>query len=492
MGGAEEKMRFVLFVVCCLVAGIASGFAQSVSTQHEAAATPLSAQPVSPPAEQQAAEPAEQPAAPPVEQAAKPVEQSATPQAEQAEKPVEQSATPPVEQAEKQDEQPVAPPADQAAKPTEQSAAPPIEQAAKPAEQPAAQPVEQTAIPAEQAVAQPAEPAAEQPAAKAAEQPDAQPGAKKVATAAEPACPGHPDAIGTSRVITIPAGDVSLLGTIQYKKTLPLKDHEVVLTFDDGPIPPYTNSILDTLAKNCVKATYFMVGEMARHYRYLVRRVYNEGHSIGTHTQHHPYAMQRLSLQRVASEVDGGIASVESALGDPKAISPFFRIPGLGRTNAIEHFLEHRGLVTWSADIDTNDWWRGTTPGALIQRTMRRLNAKGRGILLMHDIHPATALALPALLKRLKEGGYHVVQVVAAGERPKTLPEVVATPAEKENWPRVLHAKSEKNDAATSALRHRVKSATASRHRHRAAKYKTTAKINYTANAIIDRNKPYY
>jgi peptidoglycan/xylan/chitin deacetylase (PgdA/CDA1 family) len=506
MGGAEEKMRFVLFVVCCLIAGIASGFAQSVSTQHEAAATPLSAQPVSPPAEQQAAEPVEQPAAPPVEQAAKPVEQSATPPVEQAEtpveqsatplvehaaKPVEQSATPPVEQAEKQGEQPVAPPADQAAKPTEQSAAPPIEQAAKPAEQPAAQPVEQTAIPAEQAVAQPAEPAVEQPAAKPAEQPDAQPSAKKVATAAEPACPGHPDAIGTSRAITIPAGDVSLLGTIQYKKTLPLKDHEVVLTFDDGPIPPYTNSILDTLAANCVKATYFLVGEMAHARPYLVRRIYNEGHSIGTHTQHHPFAMQHLSMQRVEREVDGGIESVESALGDPKAISPFFRIPGLGRTNAIEHFLEHRGLVTWSADVDTNDWWRGTTPSALIQRAMRRLNAKGRGILLMHDIHPATALALPALLKRLKESGYHVVQVVAAGERPKTLPEVVATPAEKENWPRVLHAKSGKNDAATSALRHRVKRAIANRHRHRAARHTTAAKIDYTANARFDRNRPF-
>jgi len=462
-------------------------------------------QPVAQPADQ-AAKPTEQSAEPPIEQAAKPAQQPAAQPVEQAAKPVEQSTTPPVEQAEKQGEQPVAQPADQAAKPTEQSAAPPIEQAAKPAEQPAAQPVEQAAkpteqpaaqpveqaaIPDEQPVAKPAEPAAEQPAAKPAEQPNAQPGAKKVATATEPACPGHPDAIGTSRVITIPAGDVSLLGTMQYKKTLPLKDHEVVLTFDDGPIPPYTNSILDTLAANCVKATYFLVGEMAHARPYLVRRTYNEGHTIGTHTQHHPFAMQHLSMQRVEREVNGGIGSVESALGDSKAISPFFRIPGLGRTNAIEHFLEHRGLVTWSADVDTNDWWRGTTPSALIQRAMRRLNAKGRGILLMHDIHPATALALPALLKRLKESGYHVVQVVAAGERPKTLPEVAATPAEKENWPRVLHAKSEKNDAATSALRHRVKTAIASRHRHRAARH-TAAKINYTANAMFDRNKPYY
>jgi len=352
----------------------------------------------------------------------------------------------------------------------------PVEQALKPAEQPA-----------EQQAAKPTEQPIEQPASKPTEQPIA----KTIAEAAEPACPGHPDALGTSRVITISPSEYQLLGTIQYKHTLPLKDHEVVLTFDDGPIPPYTNSILDTLAANCVKATYFLVGEMAHARPYLVRRIYNEGHSIGTHTQHHPFAMQRLSMQRVASEVNGGIASVDAALGDPKAVSPFFRIPGLGRTNAIEHFLEHKGLVTWSADIDTNDWWRGTTPSALIRRTMRRLNAKGRGILLMHDIHPATALALPALLKALKAGGYHVVQVIAAGERPKALPEVVATPAEKAIWPRVLHAKAEKDNAAISALRHHVKTVIASRHYRRAARHKTIAKIDFTANATYDRNKPF-
>ena len=53
-------------------------------------------------------------------------------------------------------------------------------------------------------------------------------------------CPGHPDAIGTSRVITIDPSDYQRLGTLNYQQTLPLADHEVVLTFDDGPLPaPY-------------------------------------------------------------------------------------------------------------------------------------------------------------------------------------------------------------------------------------------------------------
>ena len=249
---------------------------------------------------------------------------------------------------------------------------------------------------------------------------------------ASAACPGNPEALGTERVLTISSSEFQRLETINYKVTLPLNDHEVVLTFDDGPIPPYTNSVLDTLAANCVKATYFLVGEMAQQRPYLVRRIYNEGHSIGSHSQTHPFAFQRLSMKRVERQVETGIASVNVALGDPRALSPFFRIPGFGRTNAIDQFLEHKGLITWSADVDTDDWKRGTTPSALIKRTMKRLNARGRGIILMHDIHPDTALALPKLLKELKNEGYRVVHVVAAGEHPKSLPEVVASPAEKE------------------------------------------------------------
>src|SRR5499426_210840 len=240
-------------------------------------------------------------------------------------------------------------------------------------------------------------------------------------------CPGNSEALGTSRVLTINPGEFTLLGTIQYKQTLPLKDHEVVLTFDDGPLPPFTDIILDTLASQCVKATYFLVGQMASAYPSVVRRIYNEGHTIGTHSEHHPN-FQRLSMRRVEREVDGGINSVTAALGDATALSPFFRIPGFGRTNAIERFLEDKQLVIWSADVDTNDWWRGSSPEAIVKRAMRRLNAKGRGIILMHDIHRKTAMAIPILLKELKANGYNVVHVVAAGEQPKSVPELMASP----------------------------------------------------------------
>src|SRR5262247_2909998 len=155
-------------------------------------------------------------------------------------------------------------------------------------------------------------------------------------------CPGNPDALGTSRVLTINPGEFTLLGTMQYKQTLPLKDHEVVITFDDGPLPPYTDIILETLASQCVKATYFLVGQMARAYPSVVRRIYNAGHAIGTHSEHHPRAFEHLSMRRVEREVDGGINSVTSALGDAKALSPFFRVPGLCRTNALARILKGR------------------------------------------------------------------------------------------------------------------------------------------------------
>jgi peptidoglycan/xylan/chitin deacetylase (PgdA/CDA1 family) len=276
------------------------------------------------------------------------------------------------------------------------------------------------------------------------------------AASAEP-CARHPDALGTSRVLTISPSDFKRIGSMQYTQSLPLNDHEVVLTFDDGPIPPYTNEILDTLASQCVKATYFLVGEMARAYPSVVRRIYNAGHTIGTHTQNHPFAFQRLPMPRVQQQVDGGIASVDAALGDPKALSPFFRIPGLGRNPAIESYLASKSLVVWSSDVVADDW-KHINAKEIVKRAMRRLDERGRGILLLHDIHPATVLALPALLKELKERGYHIVQVAAAGERPASLPESVASPdTGKGAWPRVVQTKSAHGTPLKTTLHHRAK-----------------------------------
>ena len=112
-------------------------------------------------------------------------------------------------------------------------------------------------------------------------------GAMAAAKARAADCPGNPNALGTSRVMTIDPREFPRIGTVQYSHSLPLEDKEVVLTFDDGPLPPYTNRVLDVLAEHCVKANYFLVGRMARGYPDLARRILAEGHTIGTHSENH-------------------------------------------------------------------------------------------------------------------------------------------------------------------------------------------------------------
>jgi peptidoglycan-N-acetylglucosamine deacetylase len=235
-------------------------------------------------------------------------------------------------------------------------------------------------------------------------------------------CP-NPDALGTSRTLVIGTSHLHL-GSMQYHETLPLGPHEVVLTFDDGPLPPNTDRILNILKSQCVEATYFLVGEMAQSYPSLVRRIYADGHTIGTHSYDHPLTFNTMSAAAVAKEVNGGIAAVSKALGNPAEVAPFFRIPGLLHSATVDNYLASHSLVTWSVDVDADDWFRHITPEQIAQRAIQRLDARGRGILLLHDIHLHTALALPIILRELKKRGYHVVHVVPAeADRPATVTE---------------------------------------------------------------------
>jgi peptidoglycan/xylan/chitin deacetylase (PgdA/CDA1 family) len=272
-------------------------------------------------------------------------------------------------------------------------------------------------------------------------------------------CPGNPNAIGTSRTITVEPSELPRIGSMQYRTTLPLNDHEVAITFDDGPLPPYTNHVLDTLAAECVKVTYFLVGRQANAYPDLVRRIYNAGHSIGTHSQNHPLTFDQMAPARVEREVGAGIASVQAALGDPHAIAPFFRIPGLLRNGQVESYLASQSLAVWSADEVADDWYRGVSAQQIVRKAMSRIEAKDhRGVLLLHDIHPATAMALPTLLKELKAKGYKIVQAIPAGERPKSVPESV-NPAvvDSGGWPRLVKTslKHTEKPVRLAAVHHR-------------------------------------
>jgi len=239
-------------------------------------------------------------------------------------------------------------------------------------------------------------------------------------------CPGNTNALGTSRVLTIDPREFPRIGMVQYTRSLPLEDKEVVLTFDDGPLPPYTNRVLDALAEHCVKANYFLVGRMARGYPDLARRILAEGHTVGTHSENHLLGFDRASLDTVKSEIEQGIVSVTRVVGKNSAATSFFRIPGFLRRHEVEAYLQSRHMTTWSADLVADDW-RHISASEVVRRAIARLDEKGKGILLLHDIQPATALALPELLRELKSRGYRIVHVVP-GRGEMSVP-VAAKPA---------------------------------------------------------------
>ena len=247
-------------------------------------------------------------------------------------------------------------------------------------------------------------------------------------------CPGHPDALGTFRTVVVDPREHPRIGTMQYPETLPLEDHEVVLTFDDGPLPRNSNRILEILAAQCVKATFFTIGRQAQASPEGVRKLIEAGHSVGTHTQDHPLSMNRMPIEQARQEIDDGIASTVAALGDPALLSPFFRIPGLLRAEAVEDYLGSLGIQTWSADFLADDR-RHVSSSRVYELAIKRLEDKGKGILLLHDIQARTVAALPRILHELKVRGYRVVHVVPA------TPERPATPTEPQQWQ--LHPPSE-------------------------------------------------
>jgi peptidoglycan/xylan/chitin deacetylase (PgdA/CDA1 family) len=235
-----------------------------------------------------------------------------------------------------------------------------------------------------------------------------------VAVAAD--CP-NPATLGTSRTMTVDPKAFPLVGKDQYEETLALKNREVVLTFDDGPSSPYTEMVLEALANECVKATFFVLGENAVDDPELVRRIAKEGHTIGTHAYEH-VSLDKLPFEDAKKHIDRGIKAATDAL-QGTAPAPFFRAPMLDLTPQLAKHIISRGMMVWSIDVDSYDW-NGITEEQMIEDTMKALEKAGKGIVLMHDIQPVTARALPQFLEELKKRNFKVVHVVPAASKGKT------------------------------------------------------------------------
>lgn len=233
--------------------------------------------------------------------------------------------------------------------------------------------------------------------------------------AARPAAPvqqkstcANPDALGVSRVVVIDTSGGPGFGFQQFKQLDFLTDKEVVLTFDDGPWPT-TPSVLRTLAEECTKAVFFPIGKHATYHPEILKQVAAAGHTVGAHTWSHAHLdSKKLTEQQVKEEIEKGFSAIKLALG--AAPAPFFRFPGLQHTPASVDYLGTRNIAMFSTDVDSFDY-KSKDAAQIVNTVMTRLDKQGKGIILMHDLQKHTATALPALLRRLKAGGYKVVHM---------------------------------------------------------------------------------
>ena len=250
----------------------------------------------------------------------------------------------------------------------------------------------------------PAAPVGSPPAAAAARQPPS-------AASSIPAC-DKPGGMGLSRIVEIDATGGPAFGFEHFKQYDFLRENEVVLTFDDGPWPENTPAVLKALADNCLKATFFEIGEHATWHPEITKEVIAAGNTVGSHTWSHkdlarnPYAKD---LEAAKAEIEMGVSAVHAAAEAP--IAPFFRFPDLQQPPTLLSYLAERNIATFSTDIDSFDF-KMRRPEQVIQSVITKLKKRGKGILLMHDFQHATAEAMPELLHQLKEAGFKIVHMV--------------------------------------------------------------------------------
>jgi len=234
-------------------------------------------------------------------------------------------------------------------------------------------------------------------------------GAQPKAGAAANARCENPDALGIYRTVEIDTTGGPGFGADQFKAHDFLEPGEIVLTFDDGPWPNNTPAVLAALSAQCVKATFFPVGQHVSWHPEILRQVVARDHTVGSHSWSH-VNLAKKSLPEAKDEIENGISAVAITAGRP--LAPFFRFPGLSQTPELTAYLGERNIGIFSIDVDSFDF-KSKNPDKVITTVMTKLEKRGKGIVLMHDFQHSTALALPALLQQLKAKGFKVVHLKA-------------------------------------------------------------------------------
>ncbi|MBN8234081.1 polysaccharide deacetylase family protein [Halobacillus kuroshimensis] len=194
---------------------------------------------------------------------------------------------------------------------------------------------------------------------------------------------------------------------IPLERILSFKDSGqkvVALTFDDGPNRNVTPEVLDILKHHNAKATFFMMGEQVDKSPDLAKRVADEGHEIGNHTDQHK-DLTKMGMPAVKNEMQASRNKIIEVTGQQPSV---FRPPYGAVNETVEEAARHFGssVVLWS--VDSHDW-KSRDPEA-VNKVIEKEVVPG-SIVLLHDVHKETAEALPTLLDYLEKEGYQFVTV---------------------------------------------------------------------------------
>lgn len=186
----------------------------------------------------------------------------------------------------------------------------------------------------------------------------------------------------------------------------------VALTYDDGPNPPYTDQLLDVLAKHNVKATFFMIGNRVEKHPETVHRVVAEGHQIGNHSYSHPLLgfLPPLYVQRQIERTDDLLRE----LGIIGEIA--FRAPVLTRFLPVAYVLAKRDRIHISCNVWSWDWTT-QNPDKITETVLKK--TKQGSIIVLHDgkaenkdaNRSGTIEATDRIITALKRDGYRFVRL---------------------------------------------------------------------------------
>ncbi|MBQ9138404.1 MAG: polysaccharide deacetylase family protein [Alistipes sp.] len=194
------------------------------------------------------------------------------------------------------------------------------------------------------------------------------------------------------------------VGSNVYLRTLcraATTERVVALTFDDGPDPVMTPLVLDTLRQRGVKATFFLVGSKVAQHPDIVRRIVEEGHTVGNHTHTHSAYFPLRSRVRVEEELD----MCHKAIFEATGLKPQLFRPPFGVTNPIiGRAVRSRGYRTIGWSIRSLDTMSSRTRREVWQSVVRRLHTGG--IILLHDRCDGAERLLAELIDVTLERGY--------------------------------------------------------------------------------------